>query len=82
MLDVKHTTMDAEALNLSLWFLCYLHKMLLPTFSLFSLNRNCWQGNTYRTVNYLVGVNLSGPHSKNTSIHFIQAEERNRQFGG
>lgn len=40
-----------------------------------SLNSNRWQGNTYGAVNYLLGVNLSGPLSE-IFIWFIQAEKK------
>lgn len=40
-----------------------------------SLNSNRWQGNTYGAVNYLLRVNLSGPHSE-IFIWFIQAEKK------
>lgn len=40
-----------------------------------SLNSNCWQGNTYGTVNYLLRVNLSGPHSESIYMQFVQAEK-------
>lgn len=43
-----------------------------------SLNSNCWQGNTYGTINYLLGVNLSGPHSESTYTWFVQAEKKCR----
>lgn len=41
-----------------------------------SLNSNRWQGNTYGTVNYLLGVNLSGPHSESIYVWFVQAEKK------
>lgn len=41
-----------------------------------SLNSNRWQGNTYGTVNYLLGVHLSGPHSESIYMWLIQAEKK------
>ena len=63
-----------------LWFLL-LARNFSSHFFFVSLNSNRWQGNTYGAVNYLLGVNLSCPHSDSVFIWFIQTEKRNMQFG-